>query len=96
MSLVALSGAAGFLSFEGGNVMSVVNSEEALLSRSDAARLLGVSPATLSRLMANGAIEYYKTGWRTQFDLGQIRAYKESVRTRRGTHAKEDEQASAA
>ncbi len=76
--------------------MSGVESEEALLSRSETARLLGVSPATLSRLMASGAIEFYKTGWRTQFDLGQIRAYKESVRTRRGAHATEDEQPSAA
>jgi excisionase family DNA binding protein len=75
--------------------MSAVISEEALLSRSEAAQLLGVSPATLSRLMASGAIEYYKTGWRTQFDLGQIRAYKESVRTRRGASTKEDGQALA-
>lgn len=76
--------------------MSVVNSDEALISRSEAARLLGISPATLSRLMASGAIEYYKTGWRTQFDLGQIRAYKQSVRTRRGVNTEEGEQASAA
>jgi excisionase family DNA binding protein len=76
--------------------MGAVDSDEALISRSEAARLLGVSPATLTRLMARGAIEFYKNGWRTQFDLKQIRDYKDSVRTRRGVQAEDDEKASAA
>lgn len=76
--------------------MSGVESEEALLSRSETARLLGISPATLSRLIASGAIEFYKNGWRTQFDLKQIRAYKDSVRTRRGARASENKPTSEA
>jgi excisionase family DNA binding protein len=75
--------------------MGAIGSEEALISRSEAARLLGVSPATLTRLMARGAIEFYKNGWRTQFDLKQIREYKDSVRTRRGLQSEDDEIASA-
>lgn len=53
---------------------------EGLLTRKQTARRLGISDATLSRLMAAGAISFYKVGWRTLFDDAQIEAYLESVR----------------
>jgi excisionase family DNA binding protein len=51
-----------------------------LLTRKQTARQLGISDATLSRLMAAGAISFYKVGWRTLFDEAQIEAYLASVR----------------
>jgi excisionase family DNA binding protein len=46
-----------------------------LLNRKQTARRLGISDATLSRLMAAGAISFYKVGWRTLFDDAQIKEY---------------------
>jgi excisionase family DNA binding protein len=48
---------------------------EGLLDRKQTARLLGISNATLSRLMAAGEISFYKVGWRTLFDEAQIKEY---------------------
>jgi excisionase family DNA binding protein len=65
-----------------------------LLTRKQAARRLGISDATLSRLMAAGAISFYKVGWRTLFDDAQIEAYLASVR--RPSHVEKSAEASAA
>lgn len=51
-----------------------------LLNRKQTARRLGISDATLSRLMAAGKIAYFKINWRTFFDEASINAYLESVR----------------
>lgn len=51
-----------------------------LLTRKQVARRLGISDATLSRLMAAGVISFYKIGWRTLFDESQIEDYLASVR----------------
>ncbi len=50
-----------------------------LLTRKEAVERLGVSDSTLTRLMAAGAISFYKIGSRTLFDEAQISAYLESV-----------------
>jgi excisionase family DNA binding protein len=52
-----------------------------LLSRREAAKRLGISYSTLSRLMAAGVISFYRIGWQTLFDDGQLDAYLESVTT---------------
>ncbi|HVG33581.1 MAG TPA: excisionase family DNA-binding protein [Pyrinomonadaceae bacterium] len=71
---------------------------DGLLTRRQAAKRLGISYSTLSRLMAAGGINFYRIGWRTLFDDAQIEAYLESVTTStiRHRHAREEQPAQAA
>lgn len=46
-----------------------------LFTKQDAARQLGISIATLDRLISAGRIEYFKVGWHIRFSDAQIEAF---------------------
>ncbi len=53
--------------------------QENLISAKEAARLLGISRANLSRLVKRNCIGVYQIGIRTMFDKRTLDAFKQSV-----------------
>jgi excisionase family DNA binding protein len=53
--------------------------EREMISAKEAARRLGISRASLSRLIRNNCIGVYRVGGKTMFDETILDAYKKSV-----------------
>lgn len=67
---------------------SVEKSKQGLLSMNEAAAWLGVSKATVCRLMARNELSHYRVGYRVLFDEAQLRGYL--TRVERKADVKDD------
>lgn len=65
--------------------------KEQLLTTEECAELLRISRATLSRLLAKGAIGFYRVGFRTMFSEEHIETYLKSVEGNRELAGVSDE-----
>jgi excisionase family DNA binding protein len=66
---------------------------EALLSQTEARRLLGISRPTLARLIRGGELPVIKVAGRTLIDPVDLRAFIEERRLRRGLPSNDDDPA---
>jgi excisionase family DNA binding protein len=60
--------------------------KEQLLTAKECAERLNISRASLSRLVAKGAIGYYRVGFKLMFSEAQISVFLESVESNQAQH----------